>query len=324
VISFVNVTLFWVLSLPLLILAVLMVSNKDKISRVFDEKVLQKLRADNNSLPSSIRNLIFFVALFLMVVAMARPVIEKGEKKVAIEGLNMMVALDISGSMRVKDIYPNRLEFAKNKIVEFLKHTPTDEIAVVAFASNAFMIAPMSSDKATLSYIVQNVDDKYISMSNTDFTTLGQISQEVLSKKKKKILVLFSDGGEKENLEGLKAILKANNIILYTVLVGTQKGGVVVDSKGNQVTDKQGNIAFSQRNDALGELSLESGGAYIVANSGDQDIAKLVEVIKSTNTQDKKSFAHIKEREELFYYPLGASLLFLLLAFSSLPTRRKI
>jgi Ca-activated chloride channel family protein len=300
-----------------------MVSNKDKVSRVFDEKVLKKLRADGNSLPTSWRNMIFFIALFLMVVAMARPVIEKGEKRVEIEGLNMMIALDISGSMRVKDIYPNRLEFAKNKILEFLKYTPTDEIAVVAFASNAFMLAPMSSDKATLGYIVKNVDDKYISMSNTNFTTLGQISQEVLSNKKKKILVLFSDGGEKENLKGLKAILKQHNIILYTVLVGTKKGGVVVDENGDKVTDSEGNIAFSQRNDDLGELSLKSGGAYIVASSGDQDIAKLVEVIKSSNQNDKKAFANIKDREELFYYPLGASLLFLLLALSSLPTRRK-
>lgn len=322
-ISFVNITLFWALSIPLFILAALMVSNKDKVSRVFDEKVLKKLRADGNSLPTSWRNLIYFIALFLMVVAMARPVIEKGEKKVEIEGLNMMIALDISGSMRVKDIYPNRLEFAKNKILEFLKYTPTDEIAVVAFASNAFMLAPMSSDKATLGYIVKNVDDKYISMSNTNFTTLGQISQEVLSNKKKKILVLFSDGGEKENLKGLEAILKENNIILYTVLVGTKKGGVVIDENGDKVTDREGNIAFSQRNDDLGELSLKSGGAYIVANSGDQDIAKLVEVIKSSNQNDKKAFANIKDREELFYYPLGASLLFLLLALSSLPTRRK-
>jgi len=300
-----------------------MVSNKDKVSRVFDEKVLKKLRADGNSLPISIRNLIYFIALFLMVIAMARPVIEKGEKKVEIEGLNMMVALDISGSMRVKDIYPNRLEFAKNKILEFLKYTPTDEIAIVAFASNAFMLAPMSSDKATLGYIVKNVDDQYISMSNTNFTTLGEISQEVLNNKKKKILVLFSDGGEKENLKGLEAILKANNIILYTVLVGTKKGGVVIDADGNKVTDKDGNIAFSQRNDDLGELSLKSGGAYVAASSGDQDIAKLVEVIKSTNQKDKKAFANIKDRVELFYYPLGASLFFLLLALSSLPTRRK-
>jgi len=322
-VSFVNVTLFWVLSVPLVVLAFLIISNKDKVSRVFDEEVLKKLRAGGNSLPTSIRNLFFFISIFLMVVAMARPVIEKGEKKVEIEGLNMMIALDISGSMRVADIYPSRLEFAKNKIVEFLKYTPTDEIAIVAFASNAFMLAPMSSDKATLGYIVKNVDDKYISMGNTNFTTLGEISKKVLDNKKKKILILFSDGGEKENLKGLEAILKDNNIILYTVLVGTKKGGVVLNANGEKLKDREGNIAFSQRNDALGELSLQTGGAYIVANSGDQDIAKLVEVIKSSNQKDKKTFANIKDREELFYYPLGVSLLFLLLSLSSLPTRRK-
>jgi len=184
-----------------------------------------------------------------MIVALARPVIEKGDKKVEIEGLNMMIALDISTSMSVKDVYPNRLEFAKNKIVEFLKYTPSDEIALVAFASNSFMLAPMSSDKATLSDIIKRVDKRYISMGSTNFTSLGELSKEVLDKSKKRILVLFSDGGEKENLKKFKDILKEYNIKLYTVLIGTKKGGVVLDINGKKLKDRDGNIAFSQRND---------------------------------------------------------------------------
>jgi Ca-activated chloride channel family protein len=254
-----------------------------------------------------------------MIVALARPVIEKGDKKVKIEGLNMMIALDISASMSVKDIYPNRLEFAKNKIIEFLKYTPTDEIALVAFASNAFMLAPMSSDKATLSDIIRRVDNRYISMGATNFTSLGELSKEVLDKSKKRILVLFSDGGERENLEEFKDILKEYNIKLYTVLIGTKKGGVVLDINNKKIKDRDGNIAFSQRNDDLGELSLSTDGAYIIASNGDSGIKKLISNIKSSNKSNKKATINIKDRVELFYYPLGLALIFLLISLSSFP-----
>ncbi len=254
-----------------------------------------------------------------MIVALARPVVEKGDKKVEIEGLNMMIALDISTSMSVKDIYPNRLEFAKNKIIEFLKYTPSDEIALVAFASNSFMLAPMSSDKATLSDIIKRVDKRYISMGSTNFTSLGELSKEVLDKSKKKILVLFSDGGEKENLVEFKDILEEYNIKLYTVLIGTKKGGIVLDINDRKIKDRDGNIAFSQRNDDLGELSLSTEGAYIVASNGSSGIKELISNIKSSNKSNKKASVNIKDRVELFYYPLALSLLFLLISFSSFP-----
>ncbi len=321
-VSFVNITLFWVFVIPFAIFSFLLISNKDRLSRIFDEKILHRLRANDASMPISIRNMVFLISIFLMIVALARPVIEKGDKKVEIEGLNMMIALDISTSMSVKDVYPNRLEFAKNKIIEFLKYTPSDEIALVAFASNSFMLAPMSSDKATLSDIIKRVDKRYISMGSTNFTSLGELSKEVLDKSKKRILVLFSDGGEKENLEGFKDILKEYNIKLYTVLIGTKKGGVVLDINGKKLKDRDGNIAFSQRNDDLGELSLSSDGAYIVASNGDSGIKDLISNIKHSNKSNKKSSVSIKDRVELFYYPLGLALIFLLISFSSFPTKR--
>jgi Ca-activated chloride channel family protein len=322
-ISFVNIELFFIFTIPLFVFAFLITTNKDSLSRVFDEKILKRLRADDGSFPLSIRNLLMIISIFLMIIALSRPVIEKGDKNVNIEGLNMMIAFDISGSMRTKDVYPNRLEFTKKKISQFLTHTPTDEIALVAFAYSSFMLAPMSSDKASLINIIEGVDDKYISMASTNFSTLGELSQEVLKSKKKKILVLFSDGGDKESLKGFEEILKDNNIVLYTILIGTQKGGVVIDENGNGLKSKDGSLAISQRNDALGEVSIKSGGAFIVATNGDEDIKSLIKNIKSTNKSNKKSTVDIKDRVELFIYPLALSLLFLLISLSSLPQKRE-
>lgn len=113
--SFVNIQFFWALIIPFVIFAFLITTNKDRLSRIFDAKVLNRLSASDESMPMMVRNVLMFLAIFLMIVAMARPVVEKGDKKVEVQGLTLLTALDISGSMRSKDVYPNRLEFAKKR-----------------------------------------------------------------------------------------------------------------------------------------------------------------------------------------------------------------
>jgi len=322
--SFVNPQFFWVMIVPLVILAFLITTNKERLSRVFDKKVLKRLSATDESLPMVLRNILMFLAIFLMIVAFARPVMEKGDKKVEVQGLTLLSALDISGSMRSKDVYPNRLTFTKTKMAQFFDAMPSDEIGVVAFAYSPFVLAPFSSDKETLKMMLEGVDDSYINMGSTDFSALGELSNTLLEKKKPKILILFTDGGDEEAIAGFSDILKSNNIDLYVVLVGTKKGAPVIDENGKPLMQKDGSIAITQRNDALGELAKENGGAYVVASNGKEDIAQLVNVIKGKYKNQQQGAVTVKERVEYFYYPLGLALLLLLLAFSSLPQRRKI
>ena len=321
-IIFVHPYLFWILVVPLLVFALLLSTNKDRLSRVFDDKVLKRLSVESNALPESIRNITSFVVIFLMVVAMARPVIERADKTVDVKGLNLLTALDISGSMRSKDIYPNRLEFAKKKMLTLFEQMPSDEVAVVAFAHVSFVLAPFTSDKVTLSQIVSRVDDRYINMASTDFAALGALSAKMLEKKQPKILVLFSDGGDKRALEGFAQEIKENDIELYVVLVGTQKGAPVLDANGRPISKSDGTIAITQRNDALGKIAVESGGAYVVAGNGKEGIKKLVSTIRSKHKNIQQAQVKIKDREELFYYPIALALLLLLISLSSIPTIR--
>jgi Ca-activated chloride channel family protein len=322
--SFVNPQFFWVMIVPFVLFAFLISTNKERLSRVFDEKVLKRLSATEGSIPVGVRNILMFIALFLMIVAMARPVIEKGEKKVEVQGLTLLTAFDISGSMRSKDVYPNRLEFAKKKMETLFDAMPADEIGVVAFAYSPFVLAPFSSDKETLKMMVEGVDDSYISMGSTDFLALGEQVAVLLENKKAKILVLFTDGGDEEAISGFEDILEANNIDLYVVLIGTKKGAPVIDENENPLRTKDGTIAITQRHDALGEVAKDNGGAYVVASTGEEDISKLVTIIKNKYKNQEQGEVTVKERVEYFYYPLGISLLFLLISFSSIPKRKEV
>ena len=206
----------------------------------------------------------------------------------------------------------------------FFDVMPSDEIGVVAFAYSHFIMAPFSSDKETLKMMVEGVDDSYISMGSTDFSALGELASSLLEKKKPKILVLFTDGGDEEAIAGFAEILKKNEIDLYVVLVGTEKGAPVIDENGKPFTLEDGTIAITQRNDALGEVAKEHDGAYVVASTGKEDVTQLASVIKGKYQNQQQGEVTVKERVEYFYYPLGLGLFPLLISLSSMPRRREV
>ena len=320
--NFVHPYLFWFMIIPFAIFVFLILTNRENIARVFDKDVLDRLRVDDDALPPKIRNIIMFASIFLMIVALSRPVIEKGERTIAIKGLSLMASIDISGSMRSKDIYPNRLEFAKKKLLELLRAMPTDEVSLTAFAHVSFMLAPFTSDKSTLGQIVDGVNESYINMASTDFTALGSLAAKMLDKKEPKILVVVSDGGDKDALEGFADILQEHKITLYVVLVGTEKGAPVLDAKGNTLKTKQGSIAISQLNKELGKIAKKTGGDFVLASNGKKDMLEFVSTIRAKFNDKKQGEIKIKERVEFFIYPLMGAVFLLLLGLISIPKRR--
>jgi len=315
--------LLWTLALPFGILAFFVLRHRGRLSRIFDRGVLARLSVANEGIPLPLRNGLLFLAGLLMVIALARPVIETGDIVVRVEGLSLLTALDISGSMRSKDVYPNRLTFAKKKMDIFFDTMPSDEIGVVAFAHSPFVLAPFSTDKETLKRMVDGVDDSYINMGSTDFLALGELAASLLKKKDPKIMVLFTDGGDEEAIAGLADLLKREKIDLYVVLVGSEEGAPVLDAKGRQHRLKDGNVAISKRNDTLGLLAKEHGGDYVLASMGREDIEKLVATIKSRYKNKQQGEVTVKQQLEYFYYPLGLGIFLMLIALSSLPRRRE-
>jgi len=319
--TFVEPQLFWIMALPLAIFSFFILRQKDNFTQVFNKEVLERLSMGDDALPLVLRNLLMVLALFFMLIALARPVIDNGEHVVQLEGLSAVVALDISGSMRAKDIYPNRLEFAKKKMVYLLNEMPNDEIALTAFAHTSFMLAPFSSDKGTLQQIVEGVDDNYINMGSTDFKALASFTSELLEGKKPKIMILFTDGGDAKAIEEFAEIIEESKISLYVVLVGTDQGSPVIGTDGKPLM-RNGKIAITQRNDDLGAVAINNNGAYIVANTGTTGIKDLVSIMKSHHKNSEQGEITVHDREELFYYPLGFGLFLLLLGFASLPRRK--
>ncbi len=318
--NFAHPSLFFLLLVPFIIFAYLVLTNKEGIERVFSPEALKRIKVEGEGLSNRGRNVVFFIAIFFMIVAMSQPYIDRGDKNIKLSGLKMAVALDISGSMRSKDRYPNRLEFAKVKIKELLQQMPNNEVMLLTFADSVFLVSPLTSDIDTLDSVIDGIGDDYI-LNSSNFTALANVLKDKLSNMRDKIAIVVSDGGDKSELTQFEKIIKQNGITLYAILIGTKAGAPVLDKKGKAVV-KNDQIVTTSVNEYLGKIAKESGGDFVIADYDTNGIKKIAREIETKfHATNSGKTVRITDRIELFYYPLIAGIIFLLSAFISVPEK---
>ena len=310
----------WMMLIPNMILFYFIISQKSALEVYFDEKILEKLRFDNHTLGKVGRNILLFIALMMMIVALARPVKEKGQVAIKAKSIDMMVALDVSKSMMAGDYYPSRLAFAKKRFLEFVDSFKEANIGVIAFSSQGFLVSPMTQDSTTLKYLVDNLTLDSMSLKGTNLFIPIEKGNAFLEKSKDKIIIIFSDGGDNEDFAQEIAKAKEYGESIYVYAVATPEGAPIKE-KGEALKDSQGNIVISKLNEKIKALAFESGGAYIVGHYEDDSIEQMVADIKKKFKMREVKEKKVKEYQELFYYPLAIAVLFMLFAFHSFPRR---
>jgi len=320
--TFENSEFLW-LALLLLPLVFLLRHRKSGLEAYFSPEVLHEMRHKDGGVSKKIRNILLLFALLFAIVSFARPVIYKGEIKVNSSTIDVMVGFDISHSMFAEDIYPNRFEFAKQKFDVLLKEMSEAKIGVIGFSSQAFLISPLTKDIGSLRFLVKNMQFDSMSLKGTDIYSALEVTSDLLKENKKKALFLFTDGGDKDDYSKEIAYAKEQGILLFVYAIGTKKGGIIKTENG-VLKDKNGDIVVVKRNEAIKHLAIESGGAYLEYSMNNSDIKILSRNIKSKFKATQKNEQTIKDREELFVYPLLLSLLFFFLSFSSVPRRVKV
>ncbi len=305
---------------PMAILFYFIVTGKSQIDTIFDKKILEKLTVDNDTLGRVGRNMMLFAALFLFIIALAKPVLPKGEIMTKTQRIDLVIALDISKSMLATDRYPNRLEFAKQKIYRFLDAFNEARVGVIAFADDGFLVSPLSEDTNTLKYLIQNLSLDSITTNGTNLLVPIVKTAAFLKEKKEKILIIFTDGGDKQDFSKEIQQAQKNGISVYLYAIGTEQGAPIT-YLGESLKDQDGNIVISTLNKSVKSVALKTGGAYIEGGYKDRSITMMVEDIKSKFKMQQIKNRKIKDFKELFYYPLALGILFMLFAFSSLPKR---
>ena len=314
--SFNNSEFLWVLLL-LFPLAYYMRANGDALSGVFAKEVRSRVELSGRGVSKKVKSILMLLSLALVIVALARPQMDNGEVKVKSSFINVITGIDMSKSMFANDVYPTRFAFAQQKFLGSLEYFKNAKVALMGFSSQTFLISPLTQDFNSLKFLTKNMRPEYLSLSGTDILTTLSSANEMFGEEKKKILLLFTDGGDQKEFEKEIAYAKAHNIVVYIYNIGTTKGGVIKEKSG-VLKDKDGNIVVVKRTDNIKALAMNTGGAYLNYSLAKDDIKLLVDTIQAQFKAKEEQSSTIRDKKELFYYPLGVAILLLLIALFSL------
>ena len=280
-----------------------------------------------SSWKTSMRHLPFalrMLALVCLIVALARPQKRNDEEMVSGEGVDIILCVDVSGSMLAQDLTPNRLEAAKNVAANFVDSRPTDRIGLVIFSGESFTLTPITTDKAVLKTQIFSVRSGLLE----DGTAIGSglatsVDRLRSSKSKSKVVILLTDG---ENNGGMidpntaKEIAKSIGVRVYTIGIGTEGyapvpvqtiGGIVMQREKVNIDEK-----------LLKQIAGETGGKYFRAKDNEGLINIYAEIDKLEKSRIDVT-ALRRYSEKFFPFALAAAVLIFLELFLRMTTFRK-
>ena len=316
--EFLYPNVFYGMLIPLVLLFVLLITSKSTIEKYFSKEILEKLKVNKKCMSKKNRNIIYFFVLIFFIISLARPVMNKKEHEVKQNLIPIVIALDVSKSMLVEDIFPNRIEMAKKKLQKIIEQSMNSTIGIVLFAKDSFILSPVTEDFISLKYIVDNIDTNLNFVNGSNIFSILEATKYMLEDFKVKNLVILSDGGNEDDYEEELSFAKENDIVIYSIGIATQEGAPIPNKNGF-VTDSNGNIVTLKLNESIKKLSLKSGGGYIDFSLDNTDVTSIINRINQQSKKEELNVQKIKTYTELFYYPLALALFLLLLALSSFP-----
>lgn len=256
------------------------------------------------------------LSLSALIVAIARPQSSNSWQNVTTEGIDIVIALDISSSMLAMDFQPNRLEAAKDVATQFISGRPNDKIGLVVFSGESFTQCPLTTDHATVINLFRNLESGMIE----DGTAIGNGLATAVSRLKEsnaisKVIILLTDG---ENNRGEIApvtaaeLAKTFGIRVYTVGVGTIGTAPYPIQTPFGVQVREVEVKIDEQ--TLQKIALTTDGEYFRATNNNKLAQIYQEIDKLEKSKiDVKEFS--KREEEYLKYALAGALLLLLALF---------
>ena len=276
------------------------------------------------------KNIFFILAYIFLVIALADPQIGTKLEQVKRKGVDIIIALDVSNSMKAEDIKPNRLEKAKHEIVRFIDLLKGDRIGLVAFAGMAHLVCPLTLDYGAAKLFLQMMDTDLIPVQGTALGDAIKVAMKAFNQKdrKHKVLILITDGEDHEG-DPVKVAKEAakEGIIIYTIGIGSPQGVPipVYDRNGNEVgfmKDRNGNVVTTKLDMAtLQKIAFVTNGKYYMATSGQSELEKIYGEINKMEKKElsARKFSQYEDRYQIFAL---IGLIFVLLEFF-LPVRTR-
>ncbi len=247
-------------------------------------RLRESLLKRGSSLPRWLALFLLLTACAALIIALARPRGDAGTRTEKTLGRNIMIALDISKSMRVSDVKPDRLTQAKIVIYELMEAMPNERIGFLGFAGNPHVYAPLTIDHSAVRETIEQVDETWAPLGGSDLAAAVHLATETLKKtgQKNNALVILSDGEKHDgDLDAMITEAERSGVYIIAIGVGTEDGGFVPNSDfpNGQMIDRSGQTVISRlQSDVLRKLAEGTKGRFTIAGSG-MDVPGMVKSV---------------------------------------------
>ena len=270
----------------------------------------------NNSWKTNFHHALFVLRLLCiscLIIALARPQTRFNEELKSGEGIDIILCMDVSGSMMAQDLLPDRLEAAKQVAAEFVAQRVTDRVGVVIFSGESFTLVPLTTDKAVLQSQIYNIQRGLLEDGTAIGDGLGiSVSRLKSSTAKTKIVILLTDGedqGGRISPEEAKLMAKSYGIRVYTIGVGTEGFAPVPTNIAGRVSTQMQKVNIDEK--LLRSIASETGGLYFRARDTESLKGIYTEIDKLERS--KIEITDLKRYTERFHpFAIAAAILLLI------------
>ena len=287
--------LWMLLIIPILILMRFIVWRKRKrnLRKFGDPSLLKEMMPDVSKYRPTIKFCLLLSAITILIFMIARPQVGSKISHEKREGIEVLIALDISNSMLAQDVIPSRLEKSKLLIEDLVDHFTNDKVGLVVFAGDAFVQLPITNDYVSAKMFLQNINPSLITTQGTDLARAISLSQSCFTQREHigRAIIVITDGEDHEGgaLEAAREAYK-KGINVFILGVGTSKGAPIPDGNGGYLKDNSGQTVLSALNEQMCQQVAKAGnGVYIhVDNTSDaqeklnKELSKLQSGISDT------------------------------------------
>jgi len=288
-------TALWLLLLPLWLLF-LTHKKSNHIEKHFSKAMLHKLQLQSVLFSPRKKHMVFALILTLFIVALARPVSKRPTLHLPVNKPAVILALDVSKSMYLSDVYPSRLSLAREKLEAFVAKASGFDMGILLYAKDAYMLYPLTHENSTLSYLLKDANLSHTFAPSTNLFAALEGGVGLLKSHHNPHIILLTDDNATLTRSKELAYLQTKGIKLSALSLSKEK--------------------FS----SLQTLCEKTGGAYQPYTWSQEDITTLIQHIASAPLTSQTKLYDVTNLQEYFMYPLALALLLLALLF--LPLRK--
>ena len=297
--------------------------GRKRLLRLGKPQYVKRLMSDVSEKRVWIKFSLLLGALMFLVLTLARPQMGMRLKTEQMDGIELVVAMDVSNSMMATDVAPTRLDKAKQVVLSLCNRLKNDKIALVVFAGDAFLQMPMSADNVSVSMFLDDISTGMIPTQGTSIAEALNVSLGSFSTQKdvKRAVVVITDGEDHEGgVDDAIAALKKKGAQVFVMGVGSTKGSPI--RLGNDyMRDENGAVVITRLNEQMcRNIAKSAGGEYIHIDNSNSAQDELVDDLNRLQRTNLQSDAY-EEYNDLFPWTAVAALLLLILEVVVQPRR---